>query len=1126
MSNYYKKCNIIAGWAAFAVASLVYILTMEPTASLWDCAEFIATSYKLEVGHPPGAPLFMMIARFFCIFAPGAQNAALMVNLMSSLCGGLTVLFLFWSITHLGRKIYARGEAKEITKGQAWTVIGAGLVGALAYCFTDTQWFSAVEGEVYSMSSMFTALVFWAMLQWENVADKPHSNRWLILIAYLMGLSIGVHILNLLCIPALVFIYYFKKYKVTNWGIVKALAVAGILLVVINYMIIPYTVRIGAGIDRMFVNGMGLPANLGFAIYAVLLFALCAWAVWWTHRKGMVLWNTVVLCLGVILIGYSSYASVVIRASANPPMNSNDPDNPYALYLLLNRDQYGNRPLLYGPAYSSPLIQHEPVTSYFLNSEGKYVEGETNSIKEVYPDEFKFFFPRMYDNRKESAYKSWVDVKGRDMHFDGETINVPTAGENMKFFMSYQLNFMYWRYFLWNFVGRQNNLQGHGDITEGNWISGIKAVDKLYLGPQDKLPSEMAGNKARNTYYFLPFILGLIGLIYHLNRDRRDFLIVMMLFLLMGILLVIYFNTSPGEPRERDYVYAGSFYAFCIWIGLGVMCVRDWIARAAKKDSVAVAVAATAVCACVPVILVAQNWDDHDRSHRYVANDIGWNYLNAVLPNSIVINYGDNETFPLWYNQEVEGVRTDVRVMNTSYLMASWYIDQMRIKANESDPLPFSLPQSKYLAEKNAQVFVQDIFKRPLPVMDVMDFIASEDPRTQLQAYGKSFDFIPTKQVVIPVNKENAVASGIVRPEDAHLMADSLVLEIDKDYIMKNELMLLDLLANFDWKRPIYFTTLYPIVPFGLLDYLQFDGYAYRLVPIKTPINYYDPGRIDTEYLWDNLMEKFRFGNIKDERVYCDNFAIINFEATDSRKGFARLAERLLMEGDTLRAVQALDRCVEEIPFSQLPHSLNQSYPVIEAYYMAGEWEKGDEILRDFSRVTKKYIDYFFQFEGEKLYLVIDKLCTRISDLYQLMNLADYHRRYETADEIDVYMTENRCYRYLIEWYYINERYQAGNALFDSYTSMLMRDITDYITGADSGQVFMNDVLRNDIDELYMLYDAATYYRQTQQADILHGFLSALEKSLGGALPTPQEGAPQGAGMPSMPGVPQEPVMR
>lgn len=995
----FKRYNSIVGWIVFAIAATVYTLTIEPTTSLWDCAEFIATSYKLEVGHPPGAPLFMMISRLFSIFAPSPAQVGMMVNMMSALASAFTILFLFWSITHLARKIY--GKVEELSQTQVATVIGAGAIGALAYTFTDTFWFSAIEGEVYALSSLFTAVVFWAILKWEDVADQPHGNRWLILIAYLMGLSIGIHLLNLLAIPALVFAYYFKKYPTTTrWGVIKATVASVVILGFVYYIIVPYTVAFGAFVDRMFVNGFNLPVNSGITFFSLTLFALLGWGVYYTHKHGKVLANTIILCTTVIMIGYASYASVIIRAAANPPMNSNNPNNPYGLLSLLNRDQYGSRPLLKGPAYSSPAIGVKEETMYYLDEDGKYKQGTTISGYE-YPSEFEFFFPRMFSTKEShiNDYKTWGEVTGRKIKFNDKVITVPTFGENLRYFINYQLNFMYLRYFMWNFVGRQSDVQSTGEITDGNWLSGINSIDQIHLGPQDNLPSEMANNKGRNRYFFLPFLLGLAGLLYQLNRDQKNFTIVVWLFFMLGIALILYFNTTPGEPRERDYVFAGSFYAFSIWIGFGVMCVAEMLSKLVKRESVVTAVAATAICSCVPLILAAQNWDDHDRSHRYVARDIGFNYLESALPNAIIMNYGDNDTFPLWYNQEVEGVRTDIRVMNMSYLGADWYIDQMKIKANESDPVPFTLKKSKY-TNRNDFIFVQELFNRPVDIRQAMAFLISDDPRTQASVGSKSVDYLPAKVLALPVNKENVIASGIVKAEDAALIEDTVYINIQKDNLDKGEMMLIDMLAHFDWKRPLYFTQTHTVTPLGLKDYLQFDGYAYRFVPIKTTSSALNTGRVDTEYLYDKLINTFRYGNLKDKRVYADSFVQNNFNASQTRNAFARLANALVMEGDTTRAIAVLDRGMEELPISQIRHSYISTIPVIGAYYAAGAVDKANALLEDYARVLTEYALYYTRFKGYKAELIASTMQDKLALLGELYSIAKMNGQEEQANQI------------------------------------------------------------------------------------------------------------------------------
>lgn len=1006
MNNYFKKINLIGGWFCFVFASVVYLLTMEPSASFWDCSEFIATSYKLEIGHPPGAPLFMMISRFFTIFA-GPEHAAAMANAMSAIASGATIMFLFWSITHLARRALGRTE-DQLTKAQAIAVIGAGLIGGLAYTFTDTFWFSAVEAEVYALSSFFTAIVFWAILKWENVADEPHANRWLILIAYLTGLGIGVHLLNLLTIPPIVLIYYFRKYPVTKWGVVKALCAAAAILVAIMFIIIPGTVELGAWFDRLFVNGFGMPFNSGITVYIFLLFALLGWGVYYTHKKGKVLENTLVLCVTVILLGYGSYASVIIRSSANPPMNSNAPDNPYGLLSLLNRDQYGARPLLKGYNYSAPAVGNKMKTVYYQGDSGRYESAQTLSGYEFDP-KFATFFPRMHERGDNNirAYNNWVKVKGKQIQHGDETITVPTFGENLKFFFAYQLNFMYWRYFLWNFVGRQSDIQSTGEITDGNWLSGISFIDELFLGPQKNIPTEMKENKGRNTYYFLPFILGIIGLIFQLNRDGKNFSVVMAFFIMTGVAIAVYLNSPPVEPRERDYVFAGSFYAFCMWIGFGVLALFEACKRWFKKESVSTAVLATVICAVVPTILAAQNWDDHDRSGRYVAPDWGKNYLNSALPDAIVMNFGDNDTFPLWYAQEVEGVRKDIRVMNMSYLGGEWYIDQMRIKSNDSEPVPFNLPRDKY-TYKNEALVIKEVFKSATGKQVIDEWIAGNDPRTKLSDGEDTFDYIPTRKIAIPVNKENAVASGIVRPEDAHLMVDTIYLDIKKDYLLRNELMLVDLLAHFDWKRPIYFTQAFSLEELGLQNYLQQDGFLYRLVPIVTTSDdFLIKGRVDREYLYDKLMNQYSYGNLSDPKVYTDHTVETNVNATSIRVQFARLANELVAAGDTTRAIEVLDKAVKEIPFSQIRHNYFTRY-IVESYYNAGAFDKGNVILGDYAKILEEYMDYYLQFKGKYREMIFTQLNDKYSDLYNLYVLARAYHQQDQADAIETFFRKHR----------------------------------------------------------------------------------------------------------------------
>ena len=1036
----FKRWDKLVGWGVFAIAAATYLLTMEPSSSLWDCAEFIATSYKLEVGHPPGAPLFMLLARIATMLAPSTHYVPHMVNAMNCISSAFCILFLFWTITHIARRMIT-ANGREFSEGGKIAALGAGVVGALAYTFTDTFWFSAVEGEVYAQSSLFTAIVVWLMLKWEEQADEPHSTRWIILIAYLMGLSIGIHILNLLTIPALVFIYYFRKYEnITIKGCVYATLVALAILGFINGIIIPYTVYIGAMVDLFFVNTLGLPVNLGITVFALTVFAALFYGIFRTHKAGKKLWNLILVSTTMILIGFSSYATVTIRAAANPPMNSNNPNNPHALLSVLNRDQYGNRPLLYGPYYSSPVEDYVEKTSYYYNAETKQYDKITSLSGYTYPSEFMHFFPRLWNSFKgEKEYKPWSayrtktdvlrdengeimrDESGRAMTGEvldygrtvydastGESFVEPTFGENLYYFFTYQLNYMYWRYFLWNFVGRQDDIQASGEtIAHGNWLSGITPLDEAYLGPQSNLPSEMANNPARNTYFFLPFILGLIGLIYQLNRDQRNFIVGMWLFIMMGVALVVYFNTCPSEPRERDYVYAGSFYAFCIWIGLGVLALRDAAEKILKRDNRAAAIAATAVCLCVPTILAAENWDDHDRSGRTMARDIGWNYLHSTPENAIIINYGDNDTFPLWFNQEVDGVRTDVRIMNSSYLGGEWYIDEMKTRANEAAPVPFKLPASKY-------TFVNDVLpirekvNRVVDIKEIMSFIESEQQATKLQLTdGTMLDYLPARKISIPVNKENAIKSGIVAEKDRDKMVDTIYIEITprKNSLDKSEMMMLDLLANFEWNRPICFTQVYILQDFGLLDYLQFDGYSYRLVPIYTPYqSAWDIGRIDTEWAAPLLMEKFRYGNLADPDVLADHFTQYNLSASKAREGFARVAKQLIVEGKREEAEALLDKGLEVLPSPKMRYSDSNTLPFIEAYYSLGKMEKGDELLVNYFKVLQEYIEYYLQFDGVKANLVSSQINQRMDSLLELYYIAAFARRDDIIKQFNDYL--------------------------------------------------------------------------------------------------------------------------
>lgn len=924
----YRLINNLCGWLAFAVSAIVYTLTLEPTGSFWDCGEFIASSFKLQVGHPPGAPLFMMMGRVMSLFAgDNLQQVSVMVNMMSALMSAGTILFLFWTITILARKILA--PKGQDTVGSTIAIMGAGLVGALAYTFSDSFWFSAVEGEVYASSSFFTAIVFWAMFKWEAVADESHGNRWIILIAYLMGLSIGIHLLNLLTIPALAFIYYFRKYKPETVGIIKT-AIAGVaILGLVQYGIISGLVKIASKFELMFVNGFGLPFWSGFIFFFLLVIGGVVYGLNYTHKKNLPIWNLSLLCLTFILLGYSSYAMIVIRSNANPPMDENDPEHAFNLLGYINREQYGDRPLFDGQYYNARQTDLEEGDMQYTKGEDRYIE-TTRKISPIYDPAFSTIFPRMYSSQDNhiSAYKEWAGIRG-----DGK----PTFAQNLKFFWNYQMIHMYWRYFMWNFVGRQNDLQGHGGITKGNWISGIKGIDEMRLGPQGELSEGMKANKARNTFYFLPLILGIIGLIWHYRRDNHDAWTVMLLFFFTGIAIVLYLNQYPYQPRERDYAYAASFYAFAIWIGLGVTAIAEKLSKSKVPLAAAGGLATVVSMVAVPGLMAKEGWDDHNRANRYTSRDIAWNYLQSCAPNAIIFTNGDNDTFPLWYAQDVEGIRTDVRIVNLSLLNTDWYIDQMKRKAYESDPVPFKSTHDRYVQGTRDYV---PFYDRRLPgyteASKVMEFINSDSPDAKVRTQGGTeLNYFPTKKFFVKVDKQAVLKSGVVRPEDADQIVDTIFWEIDRNYLMKADLMIFDLIAHNDWSRPIYFAvTVGNDSYLNLEPYFQLEGLAYRFVPIR---NNNDPqsqtGRVEPVTMYDNMMNKFRWGNMNRPDVYLDQNNLnmtMNF-----RNNFSRLVDGLLSQEKLDSALLALDKMNSELPDSTVPYNVMMLRPIEQYFQIA-----------------------------------------------------------------------------------------------------------------------------------------------------------------------------------------------
>lgn len=1032
----YKLLNNVLGWAVFVIAAVTYILTLESTASFWDCGEFIASGYKLEVGHPPGNPIFMLTARFFANFASSPSEVAYMVNLMSGLLSAATILLLFWTITRLAQKIVLReGETEEtMSLGQMIAILGCGLVGALAYAWSDTFWFSAVEGEVYAYSSFCTALVFWLILKWESVADLPHANRYIILIAYIIGVSIAVHLLNLLCIPAIVLVYYYRKYKNTDLkGSLIALLVSFVLIVLLLYGLVPGFVEVAGWVELLFVNVFHLPFNSGVVFYFFLIVGVIAWAIYETYAQrsdklikisflisivlvgipfigdgyiiGIVLtavlayylftrkklavvaMNTILLSLFVIFIGYSSYALIVIRSTANTPMDQNSPEDIFSLGGYLNREQYGDRPLFYGQTFPAEIARDANGTA--ISTKGKAIwkkklkTSENESDRYIvtgynehyeYQPELNMLFPRMYSDKSEhiSAYKEWTNFKGRPVQVrtsEGtKTVMKPTFAENLAFFLDYQLNYMYWRYFMWNFAGRQNDIQGHGEVQNGNWISGFNFIDKHIAGDQTNLPGDLKNNAGRNVFYMLPLLLGLIGLFYQAFSGKKgieSFWVTFFLFFMTGIAIVIYLNQTPYQPRERDYAYAGSFYAFAIWIGLGVAAVwrgLNYLLKTTDEKPVSAITAAVAalLCLCVPLQMVSQTWDDHDRSGRYVCRDFGMNYLSSVDENGIIFTNGDNDTFPLWYVQEVEGYRTDVRVCNLSYLQTDWYIDQMKRPAYESAPLPISADESKYAYDVRSYNYVINRLADSITVSDGLDYLYSDEDWTKdVPGYGK-LNHLPTNKLYIPVNADAAVASGTVAPE----LKDSIVSRIVPDFTNKrgftmSEIASLDIIntnAMQGWKRPVYFAvTVGSSYYLGLEDYFSRTGLAYQVVPLKGVSN-----NIDTDKMYDNMVNKFRWGGIDkatpEHPLYLDEN--VRRMCNTHRMMFGDLVVQLIAEGKTDKALTALDLIMEKIPGWQVTHDLT-SVSLAQSYLDLGEKTKGEALLTEILDNSAGYLNWY-----------------------------------------------------------------------------------------------------------------------------------------------------------------------
>ncbi len=1106
----YNLLNNIFGWVAFVIAAITYLSTIEPTASFWDCGEFITSSYKMEVGHPPGAPFFNLVAKFFSLFASDQAHVAKMINSMTALLSAATILFLFWTITHLAKKLIYQDETKEITLGQTIAIIGSGLVGSLVYTFSDTFWFSAVEAEVYGFSSMFTALVFWLILKWEDHADDPNADKWLIFIAYMIGLSIGVHLLNLLCIPAMVLVYYFKKSKnVDLKGTLLALLGSFVLIVVLMYGVIPGFTKVGGWFELFFVNTLGFSYNSGALVYILLLVGSIIWSLKETMSKkvnvtgtrisfilcltlagvpfigsNVVLWlilfgaligyvftrktvnvkviNTTVLCLMVILIGYSSYAIIPIRSSANTPMDQNSPEDVFSLSEYLNREQYGDTPLFYGKTYASEVKRDAQGNPIVAKSKTKYsrVVKKSPSDKDQYfvsstSDEYEYtntqFFPRMYSNEPNhlKGYKIWGGVTDPSVP--------PTLFQNIQYFFSYQLNFMYWRYFMWNFSGRQSDKQDTGGISNGNWITGIPFIDEnvLGLGPQDNLAPDIANNKGHNTYFMLPLLLGIIGIVFQLTKKQRGeqgFWVVFMLFFMTGIAIVIYLNQKPYEPRERDYAYAGSFYAFSIWIGLGVAGI--WQLLSKKMSSTVAASIATGVSLLVPMRMACQNWDDHDRSGRYTMRDFGMNYLRSCEPNAILFTNGDNDTFPLWYAQDVEGFRTDVRVCNLSYLQTDWYVDQMRRQAYNSAPLPIKWDKQFYIGDKGAYAYVitkqqiegslqqamqngenqqlnsagvmdwsnyydKTAYKDTISLNDLMIKLRSSENYAPKNPLGiNSGLIIPGNLLSLDVN-EDKVDWKSLNVEPTKKMLINLG---NKRAVYRQELMILEMINNINndnWKRPIYFAvTVGNEMYMNMRPYFQLEGLTYRITPntSKTGVN--------TEVMYDNMVNKFKWGGVENPKVYLDENNMRS--CITYRYMFAQLVQALMAEGKNDKALKAVDRCIQVLPQASIPYG-GESAIFANVYYQMGKPEKGQAILNAIVDRANKNLQWYNRLSSSQMDISTSEIweyvsaLDQVSAVYQQFDLKKYQ---EIKEQLLSY----------VKLYFSKGNAPLGNSLLKSIT--------------------------------------------------------------------------------------------
>jgi hypothetical protein len=963
----YRRWNNLTGWLVFIFSTTVYMLTLEPTVSFWDCGEFISCAFKLQVGHPPGAPLFLMMGRVATLFAGGdTTKVAYTVNTLSAICSGFAIMFLFWTITHLLRRVFVNG--KELEAKHIPAIMGSGLIGALAYTFSDTFWFSAVEGELYALSSLIIALVFWGMLKWEEEADESYSGRWIILIAYIMGLGLGIHRLNLLIIPVLVFVYYFRKYEVTRNGVIKTTIFSLILLGLMVFVIMPGVPEVAGWFELLFVNVLGLPYNSGLLFFIVFLFSGLAFGIYYSLKHKKVILNLVMTVMAVVMIGYSSYAMIMIRSTAKPPMNQNNPSDVFSLSYYINMKQYGSAPKFFGNYYSAPVTDVKKVISGYNKVDGKYKPYYHPEYS--YDTRFETVFPRMYstsDPEHETSYKYWGKVVGKKLPGgnEKEVLVCPTFGENLRYFFRYQVGFMYMRYFMWNFAGRQNDIQGNGNSMNGNWISGIKFIDEARLGNLDKLPGDLKTNPGNNKYYFLPLLLGLAGMFWHYKRNNTGFWLVMAFFIMTGLAIIVYLNQYPNQPRERDYAYAGSFYAFAVWIGIGFMFVHEKLQKYLGNKA-SLAVTFIVLMLAVPILMGTQNWDDHSRAGRYTARDIGANYLKSCAPNGVLFTYGDNDSFPVWYNQDVEGVGTDIRVANLSYIQAGWYIDMMRQKAYGSDPLPFTLGSGKYIEGQREQLPVNNRVDKPVDLKDIVQFAGNDDGKYKIDLSGRGdyVNYLPANKFSIDVDSSKVLSNGTVKSYYKDRLVSPVIWEYSETDAFKGDLAIMDLISTNKWIRPVYFSTTVPSTQYkGLEKYFIQEGLAYRLAPVKTDKpEQGEFGMIDPLVMYDNMMNNFKWGNAADPKVYLDENNKRMF--SNFRRIFGTLGKELLIRGDTAKAVEAAHRGLEIVPAEKMPYDFF-TIGIAEVLIKAGITEEGEKLLNDIIRYCKEYLDYAVSLKPE-----------------------------------------------------------------------------------------------------------------------------------------------------------------